>query len=147
MVLNHVAQRPGLFIVTAATFDAEPFGVGDLNVVDVLPVPERLEDAVRKTKDEQVLHRLFSEIMIDAKDLLLFKNFCELLVESARAFEVMAERFLDDDARPALVSGLRELGLAKVTGNQAEIVRRCSQIEQVVAARVAFIVDLVELAL
>src|SRR6266404_7335264 len=138
MILNHVAQRAGLFIVSAATFNAEPFGVSDLNVIDILPVPKRFEDTVRKTKDQQVLHGLFAEIMIDAKDLLLFKNFCELLVEGARAFEVMAERFLDDDTRPALVFGLRELGLAKVTGNQAEIVRRCSQIEQTVAARVAF---------
>src|SRR5712691_5994003 len=134
MVLNHVAQRAGLFVISAATFDAETFGVSDLNVVDVLPVPKRFEDAVGKTKDQQVLHRLFSEIMIYAKDLLLFKNLGELLVEGARAFEVMAKRFLDDDARPALVFGPREIGLTKLTGNQAEIVRRSSQIKQTVAA-------------
>ena len=59
-------------------------GVCDLNVIDVLPVPQRLEDAVGKTKDQQVLHRLFAEIMIDAINLLSSKTDASVLL-SARA--------------------------------------------------------------
>ena len=66
MVLNHVAQGACVFVVSPAALNPDGLGVGYLNVIDVLPVPERLEDAVGKTKDQQVLYCLFAEIMIDA---------------------------------------------------------------------------------
>ena len=39
-------DRPGLFVELAAPLDADVLGHGDLHVVDVLAVPERLEDGV-----------------------------------------------------------------------------------------------------
>ena len=74
MTLNHVANRAGLFIAGPTAFDADCFGIGDLNVIDIFAVPDGLEDAVGKTKDQKVLHRLFAEVMIDAINLWLLKD-------------------------------------------------------------------------
>ncbi len=51
----------------------------DLNVIDVVPVPDRLENAVGKPESEDVLNRLLAEVVIDAKNL----GFIEELAEAA----------------------------------------------------------------
>ena len=71
MVLDHVAQHAGLVVVAAALADVDFLGHGDLHVVDVVAVPHRLENRVGEPQHEQVLHRLFAEIVVDAVDLLL----------------------------------------------------------------------------
>ncbi len=73
VVLDHVAHHARLLVVAAAPLDADRLGVRDLDVVDVLPVPDRLEDAVGEAEDEQVLHRLLAEVVVDAVDLRLFE--------------------------------------------------------------------------
>ncbi len=47
---TRVAQRAGLLVEFAAMLDADGFGDGDLNVLDLLPVPQRLEQAVGLAK-------------------------------------------------------------------------------------------------
>jgi hypothetical protein len=42
----------------APTLDAYTLGSGDFNVINVIPVPDRLEDAVAEAKDQDVLHRV-----------------------------------------------------------------------------------------
>ena len=106
MVLHHVAQRAGAFVVRGAALDADGLGGGDLHVIDVAPVPDRLEHAVGEAEHQQVLDGLLAEVVIDAKDLI----FVEVLVrraDSARVAlcEVGAERLLDDDAAPAAHRG------------------------------------------
>ena len=49
-------------------------GGRNLHVIDVIPVPDRLEDSVGDPEDKNVLHRLFAQVMIDAKDLLFFED-------------------------------------------------------------------------
>jgi len=66
MIGNHVAKRAGSFIEAAAMLDANGFGGGNLYVVDVIAIPERLDDVVGKTEDHQVLNGFFAEGMIDA---------------------------------------------------------------------------------
>ena len=44
-------------------------GHGDLDVVHVAAIPERLEDAVAEPEDEQVADRLLAQVVIDAVDL------------------------------------------------------------------------------
>ena len=48
---------------------------GDLHMVDVIAVPDRLEHAVGEAQHQDVLHRLLAEIMIDPVDLLLVDEF------------------------------------------------------------------------
>src|SRR5260221_589797 len=89
----------GLLVVRAALLDAEGLGDRDLHVVDVLAVPDRLEDAVREAQHEDVLDGLLAEVVVDAKDLVLRERALQLLVEADGAREVVAERLLDHDPR------------------------------------------------
>ena len=100
MVLNHVAKRTGLFVIRSACAHADVFGSRDLDAVDVLAVPQRLEDPVCKAKDQEVLHGFFSEVMVDA----IYMFFLELLghnsVQCDRRIQVLAERLFYDDTGP-----------------------------------------------
>ena len=69
MVLHHVAQGAGFFVVAGSGADAFRFAHSDLHVIDVLVVPNRLEDAVGEPDDHQILNGFFPQIVIDAEDL------------------------------------------------------------------------------
>src|SRR5581483_5036504 len=101
MILKHVAQRARLLVISAAALHPDGLGRGDLHVIDVAPIPDRLEDGVAETKDENVLHRLLSEIMIDAVDLTLVEELVQLAIELPRGVEIGAERLFDDEPGPA----------------------------------------------
>ena len=64
-------KRAGRVVELAAPLDADRLGHGDLHVVDVIAVPQRLEDAVGEPEHHDVLDRLLAEIMVDAIDLAL----------------------------------------------------------------------------
>src|SRR5439155_10476108 len=115
VALNHVAERTGGFVKTTAALDAERFGGGNLHVVDVVAIPERLKDAVAKAENEQVLHRIFAEVVVNAVDLIFFKDIVDNLVEFLGGGEVAAKRFFDDDADPRLgITGARKAGAAEL---------------------------------
>ena len=71
MALHHVAQRPGAVVVAGPAFNANRLGRGDLHVVDVVPIPDRLEEDVGEAKGQNVLNGFFPEVVIDAIDLAL----------------------------------------------------------------------------
>ena len=101
VVLHHVAQCPGRLVVSGPRPDAERLGRGDLDVLHVIPIPERLEDAVRKAHHEHILHRLLAQVMVDAIDLIFAEVAQQFAVEIGRAGRIVAERFLDDHAPEA----------------------------------------------
>ena len=68
MVLQHIANSTGLLIKRPAPFDADRLCGRNLNVVDVVPIPDRLKDPITKTEDENILNSLLAKIVIDAKD-------------------------------------------------------------------------------
>ena len=111
VVLHHVAQRAGLLVERAAAFDAEGFGHGNLHVVDVVAVPDGLEDAVGEAEDQQVLHRLLAQVVVDAEDLALVEDGVDLVVELARGVEIVAEGLFDDHGDAAFL-GLRAMPCA-----------------------------------
>ena len=102
MVLHHIAQRPGRLIERPATFDPDALRRRNLDVVDIVPVPHVLEDAVREAEHQDVLHRLFAEIVIDAEDLVFVEHLVHLIVQRLGRLQIVAERLLDDDADPVL---------------------------------------------
>jgi hypothetical protein len=65
---------PGLLVERPALLDADRLGDGDLHVVDVAPVPERLEDAVAEPEDQQVADGLLAQVVVDAVDLRLAED-------------------------------------------------------------------------
>ena len=69
MILDHVANDPGMIVVPAPQFDAEFLSDCDLNVLDVAPIPDGLKDRISKTEYHDILHRLFAEIVIDPVNL------------------------------------------------------------------------------
>ncbi len=100
MVRNHVPQRARLLVVAAAVLDPELLGDRDLHVIDVAAVPHRLEDPVGEAEDEDVLHRLLAQVVIDPVDLLLAQVAAELPVEGARRLQVVPEGLLHHHPSP-----------------------------------------------
>ena len=67
-------SAPGAVVVAGARADAEVLGRGDLDVVDVVAVPHRLEHAVGEPERQQVLDRLLAQVVVDAEDLALVED-------------------------------------------------------------------------
>ena len=57
--------------------DAEIFGNGNLNVLDGIAFPERFKNRVGEAERQEILHRLFAEVMIDAINL----GFLDILMQ------------------------------------------------------------------
>jgi hypothetical protein len=147
VALDHVAEGAGVLVVAAAPFDAEGLGGGDLDVVDVLPVPDRVEEAVGEAEGEDVLDRLFPEVVVDPVDLALREHRRHLGDQFLGAAEIMADRLLDHQPVPALgrllVVGLslQHAGGRKPADDRREEVRRGRQVKEAVAQRATFAVD------
>src|SRR5581483_959053 len=134
----------GLFVIATALFDANFFRRRDLHAIDVTAVPDRLENRIAKTENQNVLHRLFPEIMIDAIDLILFKNLLNLPVQVLCRFQIAAERFLDHDASPVRFVLLRQADFAESLDNRRKVLRRGGEIKEVIPISLSFIVDLLD---
>ena len=102
MVLHHVANNPGVVVVSAPQFDPELFSDRDLNVFDVAPIPDGLKGGIPKAKDHDVLHGLLAEVMIDAVNLRFLDVLAEFRVQLSGACKVVAKRLLDDDPPPGI---------------------------------------------
>ncbi len=81
VVLHHIADRPRFLVIAAAPFQSDVLRHCDLHMVNIAAVPYRLEDAICQAEDEDVLHRFFAQVVIDAVDLFLFEDFAHLPVE------------------------------------------------------------------
>ena len=107
MVRHHVAQRAGRLVELAALLDADRLGRGDLHMVDVVAVPDRLEQAVGEAQRHDVLDRLLAEEMVDPVDLASRRSTRQDVgVQRLGRGEVVAERLLDHHAPPALLPSL-----------------------------------------
>ena len=129
VVLHHVAQRAGLLVERPAAFHAQRLRRRDLHVVDVVAIPDRLEDAVGEAEHQNVLHRLFAQVVIDAEDLALVEDGVDLVVEFARRIQIVAEWLLDHHANVALLR-LRHPLRAKILDDAGKELRRGGEIEE-----------------
>jgi hypothetical protein len=127
VILHHVAQCTGPIVIAAAMFHADLFGNSDGHVVHITPVPDGLEQRVGKTECQDVLHRLFAQVMVDAEDLGFLKAAGEYAVQRPRRLQVIPDRFLDNDSRPFRVGG--QAGLVEETGDYAKQRRRRGHVE------------------
>ena len=146
VVLDDVAQGAGLVVVAAARADAEVLGHGDLHVVDVAAVPDRLEDRVAEPQDQDVLDRLLPQVVVDAVDLPLAEDDVQAGVQLAGRLQVRAERLLDDQPGEALgvVRLLGQAGAAEVLGDDREELGGGGEVEEAVAARPQLGVEVLE---
>ena len=113
MVLDDVAGGADAVVVAGAAADADVLGHRDLHVVDVVRVPDRLEQLVGEAQREEVLDRLLAEVVVDPEDRVRREDRLDDVVELARRLEVVAERLLDDDPAPLLAVLRRQARAAR----------------------------------
>src|SRR5262249_1372400 len=142
MILHHVAQRPGRFIITRPRFHSECLRRSDLEMIDVAGIPERLDNAVRGLPAQNVLRSLFAEKMVDPKGLTLVECLANDSIQFARRGKIGAEWFFDDNARPASFPGAIQSGGLQIFQDNLELVRPGREIEKAIAPRAPFVVDL-----
>ncbi len=140
MILHHVAQRACLLVERPAPFHAQRFSHGNLHVINVIPVPDWLEDSVGKAEHQNVLHRLFAQVVIDAEDLVFLEDRVDLAVQLARRLQVVAKRLFDHHRHLALLR-LRHSLCAKVFDDRRKVLWRCRQIEKPPAAEAFLVCD------
>ena len=143
VVLEHVAYRAGTVVVAAAVFHADGFGGGDFNVVDVVAVPERLEEAVGEAQHEEVLYGFFAEVVVDAVYLVFVEVVVDGAVEVFRGLAVVAKGFFYNQPLPAaffVVQAMR----SEAFGDDAVEARRGREVVDGVAARFVFMVQRVQ---
>src|SRR5262249_37703659 len=68
---------------------------GDLNALDVVAVPERLQERIRKAEVDNVVHRPLAEVMVDAKNRRLGESREQDAVQFPRRCQIRAERLFD----------------------------------------------------
>jgi hypothetical protein len=135
MVRHHVTQRAGRVVKAAAMADDPDLLIdGDLHMVDVIAVPDRLEHAVGKTQHQDVLHRLFAEIMIDPVNLVFADDLEQFIVEGFGGSKVGAEWLLHDQPPPCASLFPQHAGAAELCCDRSEGGRRNGEIEQAIAA-------------
>ena len=105
MVLHNVANHARALVIRAARLDPNLLGHRDLHAVNIPPVPDRLEDPVRKAKDQDVLDRLLSQIVVDAIKLVLVEVLVDVLVQAPGRLQVAAKGLLDDHPGPCSRAG------------------------------------------
>jgi hypothetical protein len=80
---DHVAVGAGPLIEVGALGQPERLGDVDLDVVDVVAVPDRLEEAVGEAEGEDVLGGFLAQEVVDPEDLALVEDLVQLPVELA----------------------------------------------------------------
>ncbi|CAI8418180.1 MAG: Uncharacterised protein [Hyphomonas sp. TMED17] len=98
MVLNHIAQRSGLVVIVGPPFEAEIFSHSDLDMINCIAVPERLEQRVGKPQNHKVLNSFFAEIVIDPINLVFGKYGGNAFINFARRVEIGADRFFQNQS-------------------------------------------------
>src|SRR5215472_3712224 len=102
MVLDHVRQRASFLIIAPPAVDADGFRRGDLYIVHIPAIPDRLEDPVAEAEGQDVLHRLFSEVMVDAVNFAFIENLVQPIAQLLCACQIMPEGFFHDQAMPTV---------------------------------------------
>ncbi len=90
----------GPVVVGSPPFQGEALVPHDLDPLDVVAVPQQLEDAVGEAEPQNVLDRLQVQEVVDAEDGVLGERPMQQAVQRLGGGEVLTERFLDDDPAP-----------------------------------------------
>src|SRR5690625_8029206 len=97
MILNHISERARLIVVPASVLNIYCFGDRYLDIVDVISIPEGVKDSIRKPEGQNILHRLFAQVVVDPKNLTLFKVSRQVIVKSSCTFKDPAKRYCNHD--------------------------------------------------
>src|SRR5260370_12878844 len=145
MVGEHVAEGGGGFGKGGGMVDGDGFGGGDLHVVDVIAIPERLDDVVGKTENQNVLDGLFARVVISAVDLICGECVLWFYFERASGLQIVAKGLFDDDGGPVAALFLGEAGLTELFRDGGEESRSHSEVEKLVATGVVLVIGVGDL--
>ena len=81
VIRHHVAQRAGMLVIISPHFHAEFLRYRHLHVIHVAAIPNRLENAVREAERQNVLNRLFPEIMVDTVNLVFTQHLADFMIQ------------------------------------------------------------------
>ena len=129
VVLDDVAGRTDAVVVAGAGTDADVLGHGDLHMVDVVRVPQRLEHRVGESQRQQVLHRFLAEVVVDPEDGAGGEDLAEDVVEFLGAGQVVPERLLHHNPPPGALRALGQAAALELLGDGREELRRDAQVK------------------
>ncbi len=129
MVGHHVPQGAGLLVEVTTRLHAHGFRRGDLHVINVVVVPERLEQRVGKATDQDVLYRFLAQVVVDPIDLLLFHVCQQALVQRLGTGQVGAEGLLHHQPAIGVPALLQQSRLAQALGHVTKEARGSGQVE------------------
>src|ERR1700740_2322788 len=109
MVLNYVADGPGLIVEASASLYSEVLGHRDLETLDVVAVPEGFHKSIGETECEHVVHCTFSEIVIDAENVGFLENTKQNFIQLLCRGKIVPERLLHDDSSAVCTVGLSQV--------------------------------------
>jgi len=115
-----------------------------LNVVDVVRVPDRVEQLIGEAQRQDVLHCLLAQVVVDAKDRILGKDAVDHFVEIAGTVQVVPERLLDDNPAPAVVVSSGQPRLVQLLADRRKTLGRNGEVERVIATDAPLGVELVQ---
>ena len=142
VVLNDVSGRADSVIIASAAAKPNIFGHGDLHVVDIVRVPHRLKNLVSKPQRHDVLHGLFTQVVIDAEDSRFWEDRVDDLIELARRFLVVAKRLFDDHSAPRVLHGIGHAHAFQLVADIGEKLWRHRKVVCPVASRAAGFIQL-----
>src|SRR5580704_11141898 len=93
MILHHITECAGSFIIPSPSFNTDSFRSCDLYMINITAVPDRFKKGIGKTQGKEILHGFFAQVMIYAVNLLFIKHGCQESVQLMRAMQIMAKWF------------------------------------------------------
>ena len=70
MVLEHIPKYASFVIITRSMADINAFCNCDLHVIDVLAIPDRLKNCIRKAEKEDILSCFLAQVMVNSVYLI-----------------------------------------------------------------------------
>src|SRR5271157_562433 len=137
MILDHVADGAGLVIEGAPALDSEILCHRDLHALDMLAIPERIQERIREAKEHYIVDRPLPEIVVDAEDRRLVEGSQKDSIEPPRRGQVRSEGLFDDNARILGTARFAELfhHQSEENGWNGEVVRRALRRGELFAKR------------
>ena len=142
VVLDDIAGDADAIEVTGAAADPDVLRHRDLDMVDVVVVPHRLEQLIREPQRHHVLHGFFAEVMVDAKHRGGGEDAGDDPVQFSRGLQVVAKRLFDHHPAPPAGMLLSQSVRAQLVNDRLEQPRRDGQVERVVPAGTAGLVEI-----
>ena len=126
---NISRTTPAAVVITGAVTHIHSFGDGDLHIVHVAAVPDRLEDGVGEAEEQDILGGFLAQVVIDAKYLAFIKDRMDGPVELWAEARSVPNGFSMTMRRQPLAL-LGHARFTQVVHTAGVMLRRCSQVIQ-----------------